>query len=202
MKITAVTIEEKTLTEQTIDTFARIVRNGGKVPDGYTLEVNAKCNPPGKGWIRKAADMISLRTVEDLNLRLVKEEIPQPPRFSVSTDPIGVLDSQRPGMIAKFKNALDAAKFVVDKLNRGERASGDYEWKPIAPEMVPLAMTDVPPGSYFKRAGDSWLAPSDVCRTGVHFYGLDMPFEKLMEEGWQILRPGQTEWQKCEKVKP
>lgn len=198
---------EKTLTEQTIGTFARIVRNGGKVPYGYTLQLNAKENRERDGWVDRRPVEVNFNDLVQLNVRLRQidlpkpDPIPQPPRFSVSTDPIGVLDSQQPGMIRRFMQ-LSNATTACEECNKDHNLATTITWTPIAPEMVPLELADVPPGSFFKREGDSWLAPSDVCRTGVHFYGLDMPFEKLMEEGWQILRPGQTEWQKCEKVKP
>lgn len=180
------------LTEQTIDTFAKIVRNGGKVPDGMQFE-SRKSDGTWHEWDHTVG--LSYYA----NVRLTP--IPQPPRFTILTDPIGVLDSQKPGMYAGFLDVASASE-VCRRSNANHDSARAWSWTPIAPEMVPLELADVPPGSYFKRAGDSWLAPSDVCRTGVHFYGLDMPFEKLMEEGWQIVRPGQTEWQKCEKVKP
>lgn len=184
------------LTEQTINTFARIVRNGGKVPDGYKLERNHKSNGPDRGWlcIDEKGEWSNL-----LNYRLTP--IPQPPRFSVSTDPIGVLDSQQPGMVAEFSNLASASE-VCKQSNANHDSSRTWLWTPIAPEIVPLEMADVPPGSVFSSKPDIGWFNADINTIGIEFGGCVKTWAEVKDQGFYILRPGQTEWQKCEKPKP
>lgn len=78
---------------------------------------------------------------------------------------------------------------------------------PESPKMVPLEASDVPPGSYIKqRSNPYWSSVITVNPHGVvsapFGFGLELttaPFQLLFTEGWLILRPGSTTWQKCEK---
>lgn len=182
------------LTEQTIDTFARIVRNGGNVPDGYKFEYMSD-----REWRLKQPGEVNF--YRGVNYRLTP--IPQPiapPRFSVSTDPIGVLDSQKPGWIAKFAGGPDACSHIAGMLNRGERHPNKYAWTPIAPEMVPLDLLDAPPGSVFSYAPEQGWFPAMCNQHGIVFNGSCIKWKELKDKGCHILRPGPgREWALCEK---
>lgn len=78
---------------------------------------------------------------------------------------------------------------------------------PPAKKRVPLGPEDVPPRSVFRReewnSGDGapYVAPSVWC-WGIAYAGRDShtvsTWDELLEQGWEILRPG-AEWQPCWK---
>jgi hypothetical protein len=83
-----------------------------------------------------------------------------------------------------------------------------YRIKP-KPQKVPLEPCDVPPGSVIGRlfVGDSkiyfWVMVTH-CGPGSVSYndgasGYIVGYSELMQEGWQIKRPTDTEWQPCYK---
>jgi len=196
---------EDDLAEQTIDTFAKLVRNGGKVPDGFVMECNAVGNPADLGWNN---DNITVGMYpKELHYRLTP--IPQPPRFSVSTDPIGVLDAQQPGMVAKFWNGLDSAQYVADMLNRCERQADKYEWKPISsPKTAPLDRDDFIGHTVWLKVGVATELVQSVFEDRIKLGHKTMTYADLVAN--QIERNvdgeeddcGQLVWRKCEKSLP
>jgi len=74
---------------------------------------------------------------------------------------------------------------------------------PAVEEWIPLGPEDVPPGSVFRNEIDGWDAPASVNSMGVvlaNRLGNRFDWRQLFN-GWQILRPGTTEWQPCKKLK-
>jgi hypothetical protein len=74
-------------------------------------------------------------------------------------------------------------------------------------ELVPLEASDVPPGSYVRdRNGAADLcAVLAVSNFGIYLLttprGVELrTFRRIKELGYNILRPGQTEWQPCSKA--
>lgn len=198
---------EDEIREQTIDTFAKIMRNGCDVPDGMRLEYLGVTT--GK-W-HWAFD--SSRLKFGSHYRLTPFDPPAPPRFTMSANPVGILDAKRPGMIAESPKQtpmggtkLTAAKLICEKLNSGKCSDVDLRWTPIKPEMVPLELSDITPGSVFRIDGDTYVRPHGLItdesveiRTGGSY--VTYTYGELRDKKVQILRPGQT-WQLCQKPKP
>jgi len=79
------------------------------------------------------------------------------------------------------------------------------------PVWVPLGPEDVQPGTVFRHHNWDkmlWIQPNSVVGEGViwcQLYSDDtmlndfVIWQSLMDDGWRILRPGQTEWQPCRK---
>lgn len=92
----------------------------------------------------------------------------------------------------------------------------DHRWRTKRPlpepkpklKTVPLEAGDVPPGSVFRRK--DWLpgihrSYFEINATGVYWTmgNTDNPctdWMDLMNHEWQLLRPGSTTWEKCEKI--
>ena len=82
---------------------------------------------------------------------------------------------------------------------------------PVEPEYVPLGPEDVPPGSVFRQAHWNPGVSRDrlsVLGNGVltAVSGESVPYLSILKwdelyAGWQILRPGTTEWVPCRKLK-
>lgn len=78
---------------------------------------------------------------------------------------------------------------------------------PSEPRIVPLCASDVPPGSFIRKAGwaaNTWDAVLAVTSKGVYsgFHVCNPQFrmwEQLKCGGWQILRPGSSTWEACSK---
>ncbi len=134
------------------------------------------------------------------------ELVPPIPRYTVSSDPCGVRDSERPGKY--LPSEPESAKSIARKLNDGIRDWCDYASADFTlTRTVPLEASDVPPGSVFRRnASDiGYLVPIEVTQSKAHFTGKvhawSANFESMISDHWQILRPGQ-DWQPCSKQVP
>lgn len=99
---------------------------------------------------------------------------------------------------------------IVDEFEKwesGPYAGSEYRIKPSEPVKIPLVPDDVPPGSVFRRLqwedeGGSYWMPTAVTANHVHFHvngGVTPTWNTLMAS-YEILRPGQTEWQPCFKL--
>ena len=72
-----------------------------------------------------------------------------------------------------------------------------YRIKP-EPEMVPLELEDVPPGSALRAIGNSeWWMVSNACKFGVSFSSFWRDYIEL-QGAWEIKRPGE-DWKPCHK---
>jgi hypothetical protein len=69
-------------------------------------------------------------------------------------------------------------------------------------ELVPLEASDVPPGSVIRFPQmTGWGMVTGVGVSGVTGpEGDERPWCDLMDDGGEILRPGQTEWSPCSKA--
>lgn len=79
-----------------------------------------------------------------------------------------------------------------------------YRIKPRE-EWVPLTVDDVPPGSVIRNLKVwttlVWATIRNVQKDGVQIHETHFYFQGLMEDGYEILRPGSTEWVPCKKLK-
>lgn len=177
--------EQLALLRDSIDAVVRIQRNGGRVPFDEILEWRGR---DGK-WnvcdrLGSAPDFAPLRLRDET------------PRFTVSENPLGILDRDRPGMVAKF---LGDKSFVEDII-KNDRANliGDYyDWEPLE---VPLGPEDIPPLSVFRskklepwawRYGTPDKTHVFLCFTTVTY--------DVMFDDWEIKRPGE-DWKPCRKA--
>lgn len=70
-------------------------------------------------------------------------------------------------------------------------------------KIVPLEVWDIPPGSVFRlpQAALIWEASCKIANEAVYLFSNGWTsYFKLMRDGWEILRPGSTTWEKCEKI--
>lgn len=143
---------------------------------------------------------------------------PLPKAPEVDPIPVGYHAATEPEMLALPKGYLvwcdtSVARTWVAGANPGEdvRYSGLSFACPDAPveaaeEWVQLEASDVPPGSVFRRASWSdgdWVSVERLQASRIWFNGVTLEsytFKQLLQDGWQILRPGST-WMPCKKLK-
>lgn len=182
------------LDRQTVEALERIRDNGGNVPDGYVLEFT-----DDKHWQHGQYPVSDHEGAWWFRLTPIK-----PSRFTVSTDPCGVLDSERPGWIAWFVDGIPAAQSAVDKLNLGTQECDDYTWSQLSKPQIPLGPEDVPPGSVF-RSNDSprncWVQCVAVDGHRIVLQSRSIMWQDLKND-FLIKRPGCDTWQACSKDAP
>lgn len=179
------------LEKQTVETLERIRDNGGNVPDGYVLEFT-----DDKNWQHGQYPVSDHEGAWWFRLTPIK-----PPRFTVSTDPCGVLDSEWPGCIAGCSTPIVAARYA-DDLNSGKDCVASCTWSQLPKPQIPLGPEDVPPGSVFRQKDWplwKYIPGYPQCSgKGLMMAGSYFAWESLVAD-WEILRHGFTEWQPCSK---
>jgi hypothetical protein len=176
------------LEQQTVTALCAIRNNGGNVPDGYVLEASAL----GLHW-----DQLRNPDYTGHFYRLT----PIKSRFTVSTDPCGVLDSERPGWIAK---GFIAPEKTAERLNAGTITPEALSWTPPPKPQIPLGRGDVPPNSVFRDKHaheDNWIACGGVDETGVSL-GRGYVEWGHLKERFLILRPDCDTYHACSKDAP
>lgn len=180
------------LDRQTVETLERIEANGGNVPDGYRLE----CKSAGcTGWCLHGL------SVETLDASWWFRLTPTP-RFTVSTDPCGVLDSERPGWIAKAVPVIAVA--IADSLNSGKSGLARWDWTQLPKPQIPLGPDDVLPNSVFRDKDaheGNWIGCGGVDETGV-LLGRRYVEWSYLKDNFLILRPGCDTYHACSKDAP
>lgn len=178
--------EQLSLLMASVDAVERIKLNGGRVPFDEILEWRGR---DGK-WnvcdrLGSAPDFAPLRLRDET------------PRFTVSENPLGILDRDRPGMIAKFRGDKSFVEDII-KNDQANLIDDYYDWEPLE---VPLGPEDIPPLSIVRMKGDpSWnwyyakATPERVLLMG----GVSVDYDVLFES-WEIRRNGE-DWKPCRKA--
>lgn len=157
----------------------------------------------GEGW-SGWEDLLAGRMpawIEDEGVEYrIKPEPVWKPRFKVG-DRVRIVKEDKYGSITKILESIRGYKIL-------ERYAPvfDDELEPIPKSArVALEASDIPPGSAIRhkdwREGDYIM--SNVVRSGVCGWvngNINVTFANLMERGWQILRPGKTDWEPCSKA--
>jgi hypothetical protein len=173
------------LEQQTVTALCAIRDNGGNVPDGYVLEANSFGN-----W-----DSVDDPSFGSIFYRLTPIK---PPRFTVSTDPCGVLDSEQCSIYCPCMDAAHAAR-VCSLMNSGDTRG--FAWSELPKPQIPLGRGDVPPNSVFRDKNaheDNWIACGGVDETGA-LLGRSYVLWGELKERFLILRPGCSNWLACSK---
>jgi hypothetical protein len=166
-------------------------------PDAPTLVTftDGKLNPPPFGqWHKPSHDNYEERDFPSGYRPLLEgEEIQEGDEFKLHP---GDYRAHTP------KNSLNIGK----KLNSGEGWSPHRTRRPLpappAEEWVPLTAEDISPGSALRTEGNpTWGL---ILGTGSHVitssWGNTIRYSDLVDN-FEILHPGQTEWQPCKKLK-
>lgn len=124
-----------------------------------------------------------------------------PPRFSLTADGCGILDSENPGMVAAYLLTDNInAQNAVRLLNEGKRRPSSFTWTPIT-RMVPYTR-ETWPGDVWIRYTDEWDAfcVDEIGDNGIKTSrGVYLTWQNLFGEClWSNTHKKSGPWHRCE----